>query len=603
MGVVSWLRTGNIIFDMAIAMIIPIVCRYLFEGSGRAALISVHKVIVSWLWRRPNECIRVISFQATQGRHHGPYSDTRNELLQKALALYFTDVAKVVYPAKASVALTAVHDMRTMMHHDRPDKYNPLANLRLTWLAPEGDWVSLDSSQKIDFRQYTNSTSTGDGSNNGNERVKEQTVYELRAGGKNASEKIDALIEKAVEWYKTELRRQRDDARYLYVMSVAEKWSASSTDKEDDDSQKYKRYRLSDNKQFDSLFFRDKEALLTLLDNFQNKRGKYAVSGFPHKLGLLLHGPPGTGKTSLIKALAHATNRSVISIPLGSIKTNQQLMDVMYDLKLKVDGSDNTPRLEFKDVIFVIEDVDAASKIVLRREAQPSMGTIAPEQLTALASSLSSTHAPKEAPGSKIASDGEEGPAIAPRAPTVSEMVDEMLKPRPDALNLAGLLNVLDGVVDTPGRMLILTSNHPEKLDPALIRPGRVDRLIHLGYLRVEEAAHMIAHNFGGELSGTQRSRLVAVLERASQLTPATLEQQCARHETVDALLDGLATQVRETGAATTGSTEVIAKPDDNAIGPPVKASKVAIHDDDDKATTASTPPQIQHVKRQTSGG
>lgn len=39
-----------------------------------------------------------------------------------------------------------------------------------------------------------------------------------------------------------------------------------------------------------------------------------------------------------------------------------------------------------------------------------------------------------------------------------------------DALNLAGILNTLDGVVDTPGRLLVMTSNHPEKLDPALIR-------------------------------------------------------------------------------------------------------------------------------------
>jgi len=39
-----------------------------------------------------------------------------------------------------------------------------------------------------------------------------------------------------------------------------------------------------------------------------------------------------------------------------------------------------------------------------------------------------------------------------------------------DTLNLAGILNTLDGVVDTPGRLLVMTSNHPEKLDPALIR-------------------------------------------------------------------------------------------------------------------------------------
>jgi chaperone BCS1 len=45
-----------------------------------------------------------------------------------------------------------------------------------------------------------------------------------------------------------------------------------------------------------------------------------------------------------------------------------------------------------------------------------------------------------------------------------------------DELNLSGLLNVLDGVVDTPGWIVVMTTNHPELLDPALIRPGRIDK-------------------------------------------------------------------------------------------------------------------------------
>ncbi|CAN0389181.1 unnamed protein product, partial [Ectocarpus sp. 13 AM-2016] len=47
-----------------------------------------------------------------------------------------------------------------------------------------------------------------------------------------------------------------------------------------------------------------------------------------------------------------------------------------------------------------------------------------------------------------------------------------------------GLLNVLDGVVDTPGRIVIMTTNHPESLDAALIRPGRIDKKIYLGYMK-----------------------------------------------------------------------------------------------------------------------
>jgi chaperone BCS1 len=57
-----------------------------------------------------------------------------------------------------------------------------------------------------------------------------------------------------------------------------------------------------------------------------------------------------------------------------------------------------------------------------------------------------------------------------------------------DKLDLAGLLNVLDGVVDCPNRILIMTTNHPEKLDAALIRPGRIDKIVYLGYIQAPEA-------------------------------------------------------------------------------------------------------------------
>lgn len=134
-----------------------------------------------------------------------------------------------------------------------------------------------------------------------------------------------------------------DYSRYLYVPLSG--WAAFAAAKDDEDSKGssavYKRYKLSEEKTFASFFHPDKDSILSIVQQFQEKKGKFSIPGYPQKLGFLLYGPPGTGKTSFIKALAQYTKRSIISIPLTKIRTNQQLMDIMFDQKIKVEGEDS----------------------------------------------------------------------------------------------------------------------------------------------------------------------------------------------------------------------------------------------------------------------
>ena len=122
-----------------------------------------------------------------------------------------------------------------------------------------------------------------------------------------------------------------------------------------------------------------------------------------------------------------------------------------------------------------------------------------------------------------------------------------------DDLNLAGILNVLDGVVDCPGRILIMTSNHPEKLDPALIRPGRIDRRIFLDYMTPCDARKMAAHHFpdasAEELQAFEDAltahdqpsgSLDGADSRNRRVAPAQLESMCAEHEEIGTLTASL---------------------------------------------------------------
>lgn len=155
----------------------------------------------------------------------------------------------------------------------------------------------------------------------------------------------------------------------------------------------------------------------------------YANRGIPYRRGYLLHGPPGTGKSSLSLALAgHFGMRIYIVSLSSSIATEEHLSSLFAELPRRC--------------IVLLEDIDTAGLTHTREDDGTDDGDKEPESET----EGSSKRVRKSDGGGK--------------------------------LSLSGLLNILDGVASQEGRILIMTTNHLEKLDKALIRPGRVDMTI-----------------------------------------------------------------------------------------------------------------------------
>jgi hypothetical protein len=181
----------------------------------------------------------------------------------------------------------------------------------------------------------------------------------------------------------------------------------------------------------DNVFFENRDTIKNRLEFFLNHRDWYDRKGIPWMLGFLFHGVGGCGKTSTIKAIGNMTGRHIICVSLDSIKTKTQLRALFQNEELHVAPNGGSPpevfRIPLNKRLIVLEDVDAASHIVLNRQSQPG--------------------------SSKFASPG------SPATETEE-----------DGITLADLLNTLDGPVEHPGRILIMTTNHPERLDPALIR-------------------------------------------------------------------------------------------------------------------------------------
>jgi mitochondrial chaperone BCS1 len=168
----------------------------------------------------------------------------------------------------------------------------------------------------------------------------------------------------------------------------------------------------------------EKEHLMEDLKRFRASRSRYARLGVPYHRGYLLYGPPGTGKTSLVSAIGAKFGMSIYIVNLTE----------MNDRTLK--GAMNSVP---ENSIILFEDIDCMKAGNRRAE----LSAAKPAQV-ATATAVE----PKQDPG---------------------------------GVTLSGLLNVLDGFHAPSNVAFVMTTNAAEALDPALLRPGRIDYKLYLG--------------------------------------------------------------------------------------------------------------------------
>ena len=533
LGLMNALRTGNRNVDLFVVAFLPTLIALVATSSER--LRDVIRSAAGTGLRRKKRFERIVRVERRPtrwGRGSKIEPEAKNEVLQKAIAWHLVRCGALDGADDAKLRLLARGASEKGAGRHRWNKSFGTTSALLKQYdvvsaVPDDVWVSVPGAPgdlKVMRAVDDGQEDKEEGKDNSTTSVDFRLTCDELAP-------IEAFLETAFDAYVEQTAKEEAGGRHLYVRAGG--GGAAKDDDSDDGSgaATYKRYRLAASKTFDSLFFPEKDELLSLLDAFHAGTGRFAVKGSPKKLGVLLHGPPGTGKTSLIKALAARLDRSIVSIPLGRIKTNQELFDAVFDMKYGVADADVPVRLTFKQTVFVLEDVDAASSVVLKRSAST------PEPV-----------APAPAPAEK---DGDPIKALLEclfngddKAISGPTMALGALKPTRDRLDLSGILNVLDGVVDTPDRILIMTTNPPERLDPALVRPGRVDVKLRLGYVQRTEARQMVEHYVLRRPMDAREDGVFSQAWDASRdVTPAELEQTCAACETlaevVSALADG----------------------------------------------------------------
>lgn len=220
-----------------------------------------------------------------------------------------------------------------------------------------------------------------------------------------------------------------------------------------------------------------KKFILEDLERFVSRKEYYRKVGKAWKRGYLLYGPPGTGKSSLIAAMANYLNFDVYDLELTELRENTDLKKLLIAMANRS--------------ILVVEDIDCSVDFHDRNMPEDEFD---------------------ECPNSN----------------------------RTRKLTLSGLLNFVDGLWSSCGdeRIIIFTTNHKEKLDPALLRPGRMDVHIHLSYC-TPSGFRVLASNYLGIKEHALFEEIQHQIE-ATEVTPAEVAEELLKGSDPDIALQGL---------------------------------------------------------------
>ncbi|XP_020159396.1 AAA-ATPase At3g28600 [Aegilops tauschii subsp. strangulata] len=288
-----------------------------------------------------------------------------------------------------------------------------------------------------------------------------------------------------------------------------------------------------------------KQMIMDDLDDFSNSKDYYRRIGKAWKRGYLLHGPPGTGKSTMIAAMANYLKYDIYDIELTTLETNSDLRKLFIETTGKS--------------IIVIEDIDCSIDLT------GSRATMLPPP-----------------PAHDDAAEGG---------------YDKSGGKRRNILTLSGLLNFIDGLwsAHSGERIIVFTTNHLDKLDPALIRRGRMDMHIEMSYCGFE-AFKTLANNYL-EVEAHPLFGAVEELLRDVEMTPADVAEclmpskRSARDadaclaRLIDQLKGKAAEKDKESEAAEEDDVQDAAKEEDER-----ETEKVPSKSKKDKSEVASKP-------------